>query len=219
MSFEMRTFSITCDNTTMQKNRRLTGWIACPAPSVSKLQREWLTRPGALTQGLRQLGTLRLRVLSERVCRASDNEAARLGLHPGSALWQREVCMSVEGVDCVVAHSVASLTATQGHWQALRRLRNRPLADILYQDRTIVRSDFEFTTLALGMPLYRLSQLSQPSQLSQMSQMSQAAQPLSQRVLARRSVFERAGQPLLVAEAFLPAFWILARKLASRRCS
>jgi chorismate--pyruvate lyase len=196
----------------MQKNRRLTGWIACPAPSVSKLQREWLTRPGALTQGLRQLGTLRLRVLSERVCRASDDEAARLDLHPGSALWQREVCMSVEGVACVVAHSVASLTATQGHWQALRRLRNRPLADILYQDRTIVRSDFEFTTLALGMPLYQLSHL---RELSHLSQLSEAEPALGQRVLARRSVFERAGQPLLVAEAFLPAFWILAKKIIS----
>ena len=191
----------------MQKNRRLNGWVACPAPSVSQRQRRWLTRPGALTQGLRQLGTLRLRVLSERVCRASDDEAARLGLHPGSALWQREVCMSVEGVDCVVAHSVASLTATQGHWQALKRLRNRPLADILYQDRSIVRSEFEFTTLRLGMPLYQLSQL------------SEAEPALGQRVLARRSVFERAWQPLLVAEAFLPAFWILARKLAPRRSS
>ena len=200
----------------MQKNRRLNSWLARPSPSVSKLQRGWLTRSSALTQALRQLGTLKLRVLSERVCRASHDEAVRLGLHSGAALWQREVCMSLEGVDCVVAHSVASLTATQGHWQALRRLRNRPLADILYQDRTILRSDFEFTTLALGMPLYRLSQLSQSSQSSQLSQ---AAQPLPVRVLARRSVFERAGQPLLVAEAFLPAFWILARKLAPRHCS
>ena len=196
----------------MQKNRRLTGWIACPAPCVSQLQREWLTRPGALTQGLRQLGTLRLRVLSERVCRARDDEAARLGLYPGSTLWQREVCMSVEGVDCVVAHSVASLTATQGHWQALRRLRNRPLADILYHNPAIVRSDFEFTTLRLGMPLYRLSQL---CHLSHLSQLSEAEPTLGQRVLARRSVFERAWQPLLVAEAFLPAFWILAKKIIS----
>jgi len=188
----------------MQKNRRLTGWIDCPAPSASQRQREWLTRPGALTQGLRQLGTLRLRVLSERVCRARDDEAVRLGLHPGATLWQREVCMSVEGVDCVVAHSVASLTATQGQWQALRGLRNRPLADILYQDRTIVRSDFEFTTLGLGMPLYHLSQL---------RTLNQPAQQLSARVLARRSVFERAKQPLLVAEAFLPAFWTLAKKI------
>jgi chorismate--pyruvate lyase len=187
----------------MQKNRRFKSWLARPSPSVSELQREWLTRPGALTQGLRQLGTLRLRVLSERACRTNEDEAARLGLRPGSALWQREVCMSVEGVDCVVAHSVAPLTATQGHWQALRRLRNRPLADILYQDRTIVRSNFEFTTLSLGMPLYRLSQL---------RQLSQTTQQLSARVLARRSVFERANQPLLVAEAFLPAFWTLAKK-------
>ena len=179
----------------MQRNNGLTDWIASPAPSTSRLQRQWLTRPGALTHGLRQLGPLSLRVLSEKVCRASHDEAVRLGLSLGQTLWQREVCMSILGIDCVVARSVAPLAATQGHWQALKRLRNRPLADILYHDRAIERSAFAFTALRLGMPLYRLSQIS--------------AAGLS--VQARRSVFTRAGQPLLVAEAFLPAFWVIAK--------
>ncbi len=180
----------------MQRNSRLTDWSASPAPRATRLQRQWLTRPEALTQGLRQLGPLSLRVLSEKVCRVSHDEAVRLRLSSGQALWQREVCMSIFGVDCVVAHSVAPLAATQGHWQALRRLRNRPLADILYHDRAIVRSEFEFKALRLGMPLYRLSQAG-----------SSSGAP----VLARRSVFTRASQPLLVAEAFLPAFWVIAK--------
>jgi chorismate--pyruvate lyase len=180
----------------MQRNSGLTDWIASPAPSTSRLQRQWLTRQGALTHGLRQLGPLRLHVLSEKVCRASRDEAVRLGLSLGQALWQREVCMSILGIDCVVARSIAPLAATQGHWQALKRLRNRPLADILYHDRAIVRSEFAFTALRLGMPLHRLSQASAAGGLS---------------VQARRSVFTRAGQPLLVAEAFLPAFWVIAK--------
>ena len=77
----------------MQRNSGLTDWIASPAPSTSRLQRQWLTRQGALTHGLRQLGPLRLHVLSEKVCRASRDEAVRLGLSLGQALWQREVCM------------------------------------------------------------------------------------------------------------------------------
>jgi len=181
----------------MQKHRELNVWLTNPAPSASQLQRHWLRRSGALTQGLRQLGKLKLRVLSEKVCRASRPEARRLGLRPGHALWQREVCMSIDGVDCVVAHSLTPFSATHGHWQALKRLRNRPLADILYDDRTIMRSDFEFSTLRLGMPLYALAQ---------------AATTAGSRVLARRSVFERARQPLLVAEAFLPSFWAIARR-------
>ena len=105
--------------------------------------------------------------------------------------------MSIDGVDCVVAHSLTPLSATHGHWQALKRLSNRPLADILYDDRAIMRSDFEFSTLRLGMPLYALAQ---------------AATTAGSRTLARRSVFVRARQPLLVAEAFLPSFWAIARR-------
>jgi len=104
--------------------------------------------------------------------------------------------MSIDGVDCVVAYSITRLAATQGHWQALKRLRNRPLADILYDDPAIERSHFEYSAPRLGMPLYKLTQ---------------ADTPAGSRVLARRSVFVRADQPLLVAEAFLPAFWAIAR--------
>lgn len=183
----------------MQKHRERNLWLARPSPTASQLQRQWLTRPGALTQGLRQLGALNLRVLSEQVCRATLADALRLGCRPGHALWQREVCMSIDGIACVVAHSVTALNARQGHWQALKRLRNRPLADILYGDRAIVRSEFEFTALRLGMPLYRLCQASGSAGLT---------------VLGRRSVFTRAGQPLLVAEAFLPVFWSIAQRAA-----
>ena len=204
----MRTFSITCDNTAMQKKSRLSNWMTDPAPSVSRLQRQWLTQPGALTQGLRALGVMTLRVLSEKICRARQDEAARLKRPTGHALWQREVCMSVNGIDCVVAHSVTPLEATQGYWQAIRRLRNRPLADILYHDRAIVRSGFEFTTLRLGMPLHLLTnpRLGRPLYL-----LGQPVPSLPTRIYVRRSVFVRAGQPLLVAEAFLPAFWATAR--------
>ena len=203
----------------MQKISRLNGWMTDPAPSVSQLQRHWLTRPGALTQGLRALGVLTLRVLSEKVCRASQDEATRLALPTGHALWQREVCMSILGVDCVVARSVTPLKASSGHWQAVRQLRNRPLADILYHDRAIARSDFEFTTLKFGMPLYPLTALTRHVSLHRLAtsglgvplcQPSQAAPASHTRVYARRSVFVRSTQPLLVAEAFLPAFWNIA---------
>jgi len=183
----------------MQKHREQNAWLTNPAPCASQLSRQWLTRQGALTNGLRQLGELQLRVISEQVCRATPPEAHRLGLHSGHALWQREVCMSIDGVACVVAHSVAPLNAAHGHWQALKRLHSRPLADILYGDRAIVRSAFEFSTLRLGMPLYALAQEDSVA---------------GARVLARRSVFVRANQPLLVAEAFLPSFWTIARRAA-----
>jgi len=120
---------------------------------------------------------------------------------------------------------VTPLKAAHGHWQAIRRLRNRPLADILYLDRAIARSEFEFTTVRLGMPLYRLAPLSFSTPLQPLSPLAFGVppQPLAQagptspaRVFARRSVFVRAHQPLLVAEAFLPAFWNIAKQLPAQ---
>ncbi|MEI6837580.1 MAG: chorismate lyase [Alcaligenaceae bacterium] len=186
----------------MQKHRDSNKWWQQPAPLVSSLQREWLTRGGALTEALRQVGRLHLRVLSEKVCRFGTEEALRLGLVPGQPAWQREVCMSLNGQDCVVAHSVTTLQASLGCWQAMKRLRNRPLADILYQDRSIIRSGFEFGRIKQGMPL---------------AKRIQALQSVKEITYARRSVFWRARQPLLVVEAFLPNFWLQARNQRAHR--
>ena len=187
----------------MQKFLKAAGWTRQPSACVTASQRTWLTRPGALTQGLRALGPLHLRVLSEKVCRIKTLEARELGLAAGSAVWQREVCMAIDGIDCVVAHSVTPRLASLGNWQAVRRLHTRPLADILYHDRSIVRSSFDFTRLTRGMPLYLITQHLQPGSVCH----------------ARRSVFWRKQQPLLVAEAFLPAFWQRLSSISEHGCT
>ena len=108
---------------------RRAGWLAGTAPALGREHQYWLTRPGALTAGLQRLGRVRLRVLRERAEGLCRNEACMLGLAPRSPIWAREIVMSINGVDSV---------------------------------------------------------------------------------LARCSVFRRGGQPLSVAECFLPGFWRLA---------
>jgi len=151
-------------------------------------------RPGALTAGLRQLGRMNLRVLREYSEGVPPDEAAAMGMTPTSPVWVREILMSVDGVDCVVARSLTPLLASHGVWQGMRRLRTRPLADMLYNDRAIQRSPFACRRLASPVPFYgttkRVESLSDHSAL-----------------WARRSTFWRYGQPLLVAECFLPGFW------------
>ena len=74
------------------------------------------------------------------------------------------------------------------------RLVGLPAADMLYHDVSIQRSDFEVARLARRCALFQTVRrnLSVPDPF-----------PL----LARRSVFWRHGQALLVSETFLPAFW------------
>ncbi len=214
-------------------------------PRLTAVQKYWLFRPGALTAGLRQLGEMRLRVLAEYAEGARPDEALALRVAPGAAVWVREVLMSVDGIDSVVARSITPLAASRAMWQGMRRLRTRPLADMLYHDSSVRRSPFVCRRLASPVPFHRtasgvahasgeagtsrvagVSNASGVSSASDVSDtpgvagaasVSASGQLSAPVVLARRSVFWRMGQPLLVAEGFLPGFWERARILHDSR--
>src|SRR5690606_31978328 len=107
----------------------------------------------------------------------------------------------------VYARSFTPLAASHALWQGMRRLRTRPLADMLYHDPQITRSRFFVCRLHRQHPLYRSMQL----------QLGPGCPP-AQSVLARCSVFWRLNEPLLVAAAFLPAFWRIAGHSRPYRC-
>ncbi|SHI21267.1 chorismate--pyruvate lyase family protein [Pollutimonas bauzanensis] len=181
-------------------------WLASPLPSLSQQQKYWLFRPGALTAGLRRLGDVQLRVVSEHAQGLHPAEAWMLKRKPRSPVWLREIVMSINGTGSVFARSFTPLTASHGLWQGMRRLRTRPLADMLYHNPQITRSDFFACRLSDQHPLYRSAQRLLGRQC-----------PPARCLLARCSVFWRHGQPLLVAECFLPEFWPLAAKSAYDR--
>ena len=174
-------------------------WKLKPTPSLHHTQKHWLRRAGALTTALRELGSLNLRVIDEYSCGLSKDEARCLKLPCKSPVWVREVVMSIDGTDCVVARSIAPLVASHGTWQGMRRLKSRPLADLLYKQRSIVRSAFEVVRLNRAIPLNKTAERVTGSQVNH---------KLRHALHARRSVFWRYGYPLLVAECFLPAFWL-----------
>lgn len=176
------------------------GWLAQAPAILPAAQRHWLFRPGALTAGLRQVGHVRLRVLAEYADGAPLDEAQAMGIAPGSPVWIREVLMSVNGVDSVPARSLTPLRASHGAWQGMRRLLTRPLADMLYHDSTVIRSPFACRRLASPVPFHASAHGVLPAERRDQD---------GSRIWARRSVFWRQGQPLLVAECFLPGFWDL----------
>lgn len=175
------------------------GWLPAAPSTLDPLRKYWLFRPGALTAGLRQLGHVRLRVLAEYPTGAPRDEADGMRIAAQSPVWVREVLMSIDSVDSVVARSLTPLRASHGVWQGMRRLLTRPLADMLYHDPGIHRSVFVCRRLAAGVPFHATAIARAPAG---------GPEPA---LWARRSAFWRAGQPLLVAECFLPAFWSLAR--------
>lgn len=175
-------------------------WTTQVDPLADRLHRSWLTRAGALTSGLRKLGVLELRVLRQAVLQPRPDEVAALSLSNGQPAYVREICMSIDGIDSVVARSVVSLRARSGSWQAMGKLGRRPLADILYDDPQVTRSAFETARLIPPHPLANLARLVTKTSTDNARQM----------YWGRRSVFWRGGQALLVSECFLPAFWAQA---------
>lgn len=181
-------------------------WHAKPSPSFTRQQKHWLFRPGALTAGLRQLGDLQLRVAQEYREGLSQAEAWMLQIPEHSPVWTREIIMSINGTDCVFARSFTPLAASHSWWQGMRRLRTRPLADMLYHNPQITRSPFLICRLRDQNPLYRTA-----------GKILDQDCPPARKILARCSVFRREAQPLLVAEGFLPEFWTIAAKFAYGR--
>lgn len=113
--------------------------------------------------------------------------------------------MYIDGVPCVVARSVLTTRGYAGAWQTIRRLGQRPLADLLYHDPRVARTAFEIARLGRTHPLAATARRHlQALELESNANVFEA-------LWARRSVFWRQRQPLLVSECFLPAFWVMVQ--------
>lgn len=169
-------------------------WRIRPLPTFTVDQKDWLTRGGSLTAHLRALGTVTVDVTRETVSQPWRDESSALNITPRTPVWTREVVLNVEGVPFVAAHSIVPLNVSSGVWQAIRRLRTRPLAELLYSDSSVWRSPLTSRKVTARDPLYRLAA----------TQTHHEAPPT---FVARRSVFVRKSAPLMVTECFLPALW------------
>jgi chorismate lyase len=169
-------------------------WRVAPLAAFSADQKDWLTRGGSLTAHLRALGAVEVRVTREAVAMPWSDECEALGLAPRERAWVREIVLAVDGVPYVAAHSATPLVASHGVWQAMRRLRTRPLAELLYTDSGVARSALVSRRVSARHPLHALAARETAGQAPHV-------------YVARRSVFERHGAPLLVTECMLPALW------------
>lgn len=161
--------------------------------AFTDVEKYWLSRPGALTSGLRKVGKFSIKVLNEYLTYVKEDEAYPLNLAINQRVWVREILMSINGQMAVYARSITELNASRANWQGIRVLNNRPLADILYNDPAISRSSFESAKLNAQLSLHR--------SLTEYPELPQGE------FLARRSTFFQNNEGLTVNEVFLPNFW------------
>lgn len=139
----------------------------------------WLDEPGSLTRRLVMTaqGAFAVRVIAHGWQRPAPEECRRLGLRPGRCALVREVELLGQGEVWVRARSVLPLPCLTGRGRRLRHLGNRSLGGLLFKDPTLHRGPIEIAPVRQAEGL----------------------------VWARRSLLRFHGQPLLVAECFLPA--------------
>ncbi|RUL78348.1 chorismate--pyruvate lyase family protein [Dyella choica] len=169
-------------------------WHTHPPTPCSAEQKDWLTRDGSLTAHLRKLGQVDLWVSREEKGLSWADEYRALGLSRCLPVWVREVILMVDGKPYVYARSLTPVVASLTGWQAVRRIGNRPLADLLFRDHSVTRSALASRRVTARHPLH-------------LRACHASAEYSLHALLARRSVFMRQGAPLLITECMLPGLW------------
>lgn len=157
------------------------GWQAARAILRNKIPhflRDHLLDAGSLTARLRMLSAQQLKVKIIRQTWLSPNtdEVALLGLLPRRLTLVREVILVGNEQPWIFGRSVFPLQDSRSPLKT--QLDNRSLGDVLFQDPTLQRSEFELALL----PVAERADLS----------------------WGRRSVFHYKKQPILLTEFFLP---------------
>jgi len=171
--------------------RWLTAKQLQPAPSAGV--HNWLfINQDSLTQRLIGLSANNFSVvpLDEGWQRLRADECSALNVPEGSQGWVREVYLRGHEQPWVFARSVAARSALQGSGFDLGKLGSRSLGELLFSNPAFDRGELQ----ACHYPAAHL-----PSEVR------------AERLWARRSCFSRGELAVLVAEVFLPDFWLAAK--------
>lgn len=154
--------------------------------------RPWLWEEDSLTRRLRnECGSpFTLQLISQRWARPLPDEVRALRLRAGTAALVRQVRLLCGERAVVFARSVIPVPILKGASRRLAHLGTRPLAHILFADRSVRRGEMEFALLTPETALFGLARRALGSK--------------REGFWARRSLFHIARKRLLVSEVFLP---------------
>ena len=160
--------------------------ITQAAADIPTTFRSWLEEPGSLTQRLSALygEPIQVKVAYEGWQPLRADECAALQLSALTEGWVREVFLCAGAEAWVFARSVTCREVLESNQFFLTQLGNRALGHVLFSDPAFRRGAIEICRY--------------PFEKSQ------------EMYWARRSVFWRDAQGLLVSEVFLPALWSAA---------
>lgn len=153
--------------------------------------KRWLTDTGSLTARLKSHCPkgFRVRVVSQDWGRPLVSEQRFLGMRHGELAIIREVELLCYGRPWVFARTLIPAKSLRGSARRLAYLGDRPLGEVLFADPHMRRGEVQMAHITQRHRLF-----------------AKATQHLrrADEIWGRRSLFELAGNPLLVNEIFLP---------------
>lgn len=159
--------------------------------------RAWLRAPGSLSRRLARLGQqFEVQILRQGTVPLRAQELQALGLPRRGCTFVREVILRVDGVPLVWARSSLHATALAGPWRSIKGLGSKPLANLLYADPRVKRSELQPRLIARHGHTRR--------QMQRQWLLATGSPPSTQMLWSRNSVFRRAGAELRVMELFVP---------------
>jgi len=160
----------------------------------------WLFAGGSLTARLRAHGAVEVIVVKQGAAALWPAEQGDLNCR---CAYAREVILLLNGRAAVWARSVTPIPAFHGAWKSLAGLGTRPLAELLFEGRSLARSELVPHRLERQGPVTQWVRQA-TGQISLVA--GQSAYAFELPIWGRSSVFWRRRQPLRVFEAFAP--WV-----------
>lgn len=160
---------------------------------VSKIEQYWFTRTDSLTRALEEKtrSNLQIKLMYNGWAFALAHEKSKLGLEGNALFFIREIQLFASKRLLIIARSVIPESTLRGTQYELEKLGTRSLGDFLFHYPQVQREQLEF--------MNSLAVLQEYTCLKEYSACFSS-------MVARRSLFQLKGNPLLLTEFFMPLF-------------
>ena len=152
----------------------------------------WLLDVKSLSYRISNIAKLEIIPVKARKNRVFSNEKKVFGYKKSEDLYLREVLIYANKIPIMYARTIFPVIHLRGFWRNIKKLKNKPLADIVFNKKKILRSNFKFR---------------KPSYNDEFSKRIRRFSLKKTKIIAiRESTFRNKNEKVLLTEVFFNSF-------------